>query len=659
MNNVLGKHIILILIYTICININSLFAQTDTSSYYNKNLWELSQIYVSSEKKSEQKLSNTPSTFHVITNKDIEESGFFTLEDVLAELPGFQFRNILGLNSYSFLRGLPRQNNAILVLIDGIQINELNSGGFYGGGNYNLANVDRIEVMYGPASVIYGSNAISGIINIITKNPKKDDQFEINSAVGNFNTYLSDLTFSKITDNISLKISGMYKTSHKADLSGKNNDYLWDDNLEIFETDYALDTKINYKKLTIGSNYQNRRSSTSTYYPSFNTIYKDYGTLWNLQLVNSYIKYNTSISDKIKLHSLVYNRNATILGNSVKEVTDTGQIAYYRPNDQLGTENIFEINLGKSLNILSGVFGYWEKLSENYSRSFSNEFFVQPEKPLYPNTIKNTLAGIFIQADYGFFNFWRFVPGIRIEHNSSYHTVIIPRTTLIYDKERFVSKLIYARAFRAPKPWDFTDGTGNPDLKPEYFNSYEISGSWFASDNIKTDISAFYNNLENGLVKVNPDENSFYWDNAENSVIKGAEFSTTISVHNLKTFINYAYYNSLNNANQEMVEISPHTGMLGFNYNILNHLKAGTRFYYYGKKKNPKLISATNSYFVDQAVVINLFISIVNYYNTDFKIIIKNLTNTEYYHTSNLAPDRFRQPQFTILFKVSYKINKL
>jgi len=64
------------------------------------------------------------------------ENGYFTLEEALSFLPGFQFRNIQGINSYVFQRGIPNQNNLTLVLVDGMQINELNSGGFYAGGQY-------------------------------------------------------------------------------------------------------------------------------------------------------------------------------------------------------------------------------------------------------------------------------------------------------------------------------------------------------------------------------------------------------------------------------------------------------------------------------------------------------------------------------------------
>ena len=122
--------------------------------------------------KRAQKAHEVPATIRVITAKQIKERGYFTLEDALADLPGIQFRNIQGFNTYTFIRGTVSQNNKILLLIDGIQINELNSGGFYGGGQFNLSNVKRIEVLYGPASALYGTNAISGIINIITRSPK-------------------------------------------------------------------------------------------------------------------------------------------------------------------------------------------------------------------------------------------------------------------------------------------------------------------------------------------------------------------------------------------------------------------------------------------------------------------------------------------------------
>lgn len=115
---------------------------------YDYDFTQLAKMKITTATKTPQSIFEVPSTVYIIMSSEIKEKGYLTLDEVLSELPGFQFRNILSFNSYSFLRGVPNQNNLILVLIDGVQINELNSGGFYGGGHYNLSNIERIEVVW-------------------------------------------------------------------------------------------------------------------------------------------------------------------------------------------------------------------------------------------------------------------------------------------------------------------------------------------------------------------------------------------------------------------------------------------------------------------------------------------------------------------------------
>ncbi len=178
----------------------------------NMSLEELLNTEVVSASKIPQKLREVPAIVRVITADQIKERGYFVLEEALADLPGFNFRNILGFNSYSFMRGAPNQNNLILLLIDGIQVNELNSGGFYGGGQYNLSNTDRIEVVYGPASALYGTNAVSGIINIITKKPEGKGNRHISGSMDSFATTNLDFGYDYLNKlkNLGFRVSGMY-----------------------------------------------------------------------------------------------------------------------------------------------------------------------------------------------------------------------------------------------------------------------------------------------------------------------------------------------------------------------------------------------------------------------------------------------------------------
>lgn len=648
-----------LIVFIVCFAFMAL-AQPDTINIYERSLYELSQISISSEKKTVQKLNHTSSTIRIITSEQIEKKGYFTLEDALAELPGFQFRDIQGLNTYSFLRGLPRQNNAIIVLIDGIQINELNSGGFYGGGQYNLANVERIEVLYGPASVIYGSNAISGVINIVTKTAKQKQFIKAQMALGSFNTYLTDMVYSHKGEKIATQISGMFKTSNKADLSNNNNDMLWDDKLEIFETDYAFDAKINYKDFTAGFNYQNRQSSTTSYNPSVNTEHMGFGTLWNLQFINAYVKHNKKLSDKASIQSVLYNRNATVLGNSVKEVTQSGQTAYYRPNNLTGIEEILVYKASSNFNLVSGFFGYYEKLAEGYSTSNSSEYFISPQKPDKPNFTNNLVGGSFLQIDYRFLRKLQLSPGLRYEYSTSYKQVLTPRVSLLYILNKFTSKLIYAQAYRAPKPWDYTDGIGNNHLIPETFNSYEFSNIWFITDNLKSELSIYQNTLTNGIVKYyEPNSTNYYWHNSDKTFTNGAEISTAYKKDNFELSSGYSYTESVNQKEIAIPEIAKHNAFLSFNYSFKNHLNIGLHSFYFGKRKNTKVIQATQNEYVNSAFVFNASVSVLNYKNTNVQLIVKNLTNTEYYHTSNITPDRIRQAQRSFLVKLGYKIGKI
>jgi len=119
----------------------TLAQDSDLDEWLEMDLSELMNVKVTTATKRSQLVDKVPATVRIITDKEIQERAYYSLEDVLKDLPGFQFRDILGFNSYSFQRGAPSQNNLILVMIDGIQINELNSGGFYGGYQYNLQNI--------------------------------------------------------------------------------------------------------------------------------------------------------------------------------------------------------------------------------------------------------------------------------------------------------------------------------------------------------------------------------------------------------------------------------------------------------------------------------------------------------------------------------------
>ena len=654
----LNKYCLHLLLLILFLYSNSSFSQTDSINVYDLSLSQLSKLKITTASKTIQDISEISSTIFVITATQIKENGYFTLEEALSDLPGFQFRNILGINSYVFQRGIPNQNNLTLLLIDGVQVNELNSGGFYAGGQYNLSNVERIEVIYGSSSVAYGTNAVSGIINIITKTAM-EERIELNILAGSFNTIESDFNYCNTNKKKTLGVSfaGMVKKTDKANLKGQAGDNNWTDLMDNFEDDYSFDLKLQSKGFIFGTNYLYKEASLATFRKSIGTPFRDYGTSWNIQFINNYLKYNKKIGEKLTYSSVLYNRNTTVLGNTVYAIVDTAQIACYRPNNLIGIENIVNYDFKKFFSITGGITLEYEQLSKDFTYSFSDSPEHKPTKPTKPTQLNNHLTSIFIEPRLTLLKNLFLSGGVRFDKSSSYDKVLTPRVGLIYHLQDHLLRFSYAEAFRAPKPWDYNDGLGNTSLLPEKMKSLEGAITISISNNFQIDLIGYKNKLENAITK-NITNEGYQWINNGEINTDGIEVYLRYNSHKLKSSINYTYNQSYNELGVFIPEISKHSGNASITYSIKEHIKINIHANYIGKRENPKLIVSTNSKFIEPCLIFHGALSFIDYKGFSAQLIAKNIFNKKYYHTSNRDPDRYRQPQRTILLSLSYALNK-
>lgn len=639
------------------IGLNAQEKPIPTIDPYELSLAELSKLKITSASKVTQKINEISSTAFIITSTQIKENGYFTLDEALSELPGFQFRNIQGMNSYVFQRGIPNQNNLTLVLIDGVQVNELNSGGFYAGGLYNLSNVDRIEVLYGPSSVAYGTNAISGIINIITKSALEKN-VEISTLIGSFNTAKSDFNFRYANEKktLGISISGMVKKSDKANLKSQAGDNNWTDLMDNFEDDYSFDMKVQSKDFIFGTNYLYRRASTATLWKSVGTDYRDYGTSWNIQFLNNYLKYNKKISDKLTYSSVLYNRNATVLDNTVYSVVNNAQIGYFRPNNLTGFENIVNFDFNQNFSITGGLTFEYEQLAKNASNSISSSPELKPPKPPKPEMANNHLTSIFIEPRLTLLKSLFLSGGIRFDQSSIYDQVLTPRMGLSYNYREHSFRFSYAEAFRAPKPWDYFDGLGNPSLNPEKMRSFETAFTVSIIDQLKLDLIGYKNNLRSAITKEITND-GFRWVNSGQIKTHGIEIYLRYVSKRLNSSFNYTFNQSKNELGVLVPEISKHSGNSSATYLFNEHLKLNFHANYIGERENPKTIVSSNSKYIDPCLIFHGALSFINYKGFDVQLLVKNILNTEYYHTSNRDPSQYRQPQRTLMLSVGYRLN--
>ena len=133
-------------------------------------------------------LNDSANSITLITADDIDNLAIANLSDLLRDLAGFSVSRsgVLGAQTQIRVRG--SEANHILVLIDGIEANNSAQNDEFNWGNISASDIERIEVIRGPQSSIYGSDAMSGIINIITKTSKEKNEVQAFTEYGSFNT---------------------------------------------------------------------------------------------------------------------------------------------------------------------------------------------------------------------------------------------------------------------------------------------------------------------------------------------------------------------------------------------------------------------------------------------------------------------------------------
>ena len=220
---------------------------------------ELRASMTSSVSKRNENIEYAPATMQIITAEDIKNRGYNDLEAIFADLPGFDVTTSYGV-SYSeiHMRGYrdAQYTERILVMVDGVEDNDIWSNAVFISKQYPLSNIKKVEIIYGPASTIYGANAFCGVINIITKDEQdifpataneKEQKAKVDvNAQGGYATYNSkyiDGTATVRTKNVLLSVTGRAYQSDGIDLSSNTN---WDGGTSFSSNTYTNNLTIKY-----------------------------------------------------------------------------------------------------------------------------------------------------------------------------------------------------------------------------------------------------------------------------------------------------------------------------------------------------------------------------------------------------------------------------
>ena len=141
---------------------------TDTAKHKEENPYVLPSVTVTADKR-ETDIQKTPMTISVISGQDLADGGITTVQEALKKVPNLQMMPMMGGMNFMTYRGIPTSagtnTTPLVIYIDGVPVDAFMNL------DANLMDIDRIEVLRGAQSVIYGKNSLGGVINIITKKP--------------------------------------------------------------------------------------------------------------------------------------------------------------------------------------------------------------------------------------------------------------------------------------------------------------------------------------------------------------------------------------------------------------------------------------------------------------------------------------------------------
>lgn len=286
-----------------------------------------------------------PASIVVISEEDIQKRGYTDLGEILNDLPGFDVIWALGatyVNAYQRGYRTPWLQRTLL-LIDGVEENHLWSHEAMISRQFSISNIKSIEVLYGPASSVYGPNAFLGIINIITKDGSdlKDGETRTISRViaGDYKIFGVDITTEGRASDFHWAVTGRIYKSDEEDFSKRadewgflspsllNNRDIWGpildhDNLGTQLGEYASPTdnyyfhsRIGFKDFEFGFLNWEEREGFGPYYP-FDRVQPN--AHWNNYSKRFYIKNNKRLDDDLFLNSFFGYRESRKYGQWIE-----------------------------------------------------------------------------------------------------------------------------------------------------------------------------------------------------------------------------------------------------------------------------------------------------------------------------------------------------
>lgn len=685
LKNIFKALLFIILIYPINIKAQEIDTSA-TKALFELSLEDLMDVEVVSAVKKSQNITDAPSIVTVITDIQIRERGYTNVAEALNSVAGFDvitdyFQPNMGIRGIN--GGMRSWSRLVKVMVDGQSMAfRSSSDNYLDASLIPIDVIERIEIIRGPNSAIFGKNAYLGVINIITKKGKEIEN-SISHNLGSINensTFNINATWGGEVDNFDILFASSYSQFDYSGLSPKNvpgsNIYTTDDLVQqnesnplsvYFKLIYETDS---FGKLTLDFNQQKINSTTE---------FMDWGTLTHNNNINLFSAYERLSYSRTFFQNFFTNFSAArVTGRPLKnEILDNDS----DPNTWIERE--------LSYTGYDFTFNTSYSFDDINSFSFGIDYTIDNHKHQKYYTVSNTgirtlnpggtegksnfnNLGVYLQlilnpAEFfklNYLNNLTLTAGYRFDYHNIYGDVLNYRLAAVYHiTEQLSTKIMYGTSFNAPSSVQLysnyiTPGgiVGNPDLKPERAKTSEwaLMGKLFNKLNFNTNI--FYTKIEDKIEYLLPNGqiSNIKAANVSNIYSAGIEAELNLNLENNSTYINYSYERSILEKTDPMLEkIRIKTSLFPehmIKFGDIVHLhKYYTNINVEGKYISSRIASdqnsfvydpinyAINRYELDPYFIVDLMISsadleIIKNSKTRLSFKIQNLFDTEYFY---------------------------
>lgn len=670
-----------------------LYSQQDTSkNFIGMSLEELMEIKVVTASKVSEKLIEAPASMKVITKDDIKQRGYNNLVEIFQDLPGIDLSLAYADTYYkAYWRGYRTgMADSWQFMIDGRIMNHL----WYNFNNIMIAiplsNVEQIEVVYGPASAVYGANAMSGAINIITKKNSDFNGVSVDAklSTGSFSNRLADVNLFIKQDDLRISTTAYYSHGNLDTVSlsrfeWTNPKYLRDrklwgayiDNPTIAGTPSApqnnksFGINLLYQDMEIGWTYQSNDNCYGINYPFDKMQISPKWIEWEQDL---FLKHSYKFSENFSTSGMLRYRYAAV-DNESTSVEASGEygtppliaFGYWQSlSRSYSATQDFEITASEYLSFKAGIkyeikdlqkaydlpYGLWLPPDSVTSLTIPG-LFPTPPSDVFRNENHDTWIeeGGYVQ---GKFNFSYLIKssdthilnlGFRYNNHSYYgvNTTIRAGYTGLYGP--FHLKFFYGEGYNEPAPRQLFGGWAalgsNPNLEPETSKSFEFVFG-YTTPVFNISINPFYNKMNNVIMDIASSSKNHGAMHTEGFDVT---VQTILNIRSFKKFTLLASYSYLNTSEfkyNAQTGIQEGIGPIGDMANHKFHFIANAVYYdfsltlaarYIGERttvdSNP--IRKVDPYFT---LDMNLIWENVFYNGFNLSLKVTNLLDAEYFH---------------------------